>query len=401
MPIFDVRYQPKAHRILQRALNSNRLPHAYIFHGPEGVGKRTLAREFSRMLLCPQSRQIVPPPELAGSDDIKWKDACGACEDCRLTDAGTHPDMQVVTKEMNRYHPAAEVRARKAIDLGVDVVRHFIIDRVGDKPARARARTFIVMDSDQMSVAAQNALLKTLEEPPDAAFIILVTRSLDRHLPTTLSRCQPVPFVSLPGEFVEAQLRTHRPDLPAGPMRFLARYSNGRLGLALRHADTELYDVKVRLNQVVADMRKLGPTEFAKQVQEFASSLAERYVAEMVETGAIDKASEASAAEPARRGLAESMSLISCLYRDAMQVGCGRGNEVINSDQMDLVKALAGRIDIETAAAAIRHVYQTETDIANNANVPLALETLAIRLIRLENRAAGRQPPRAKQGNIQ
>jgi DNA polymerase III subunit delta' len=397
MSICDVRHQPRAHRILQRAMASRRLPHAYIFHGPEGVGKQTLATCFARLLLCPRPAQADPPAEVAGQDRIDWREACGTCEDCTLTLAGTHPDMQMVYKELNRYHPAPEVRARKAIDLSVDVVRHFIIDRVGDKPARGRARVFVVLEADQMSVAAQNALLKTLEEPPDAAFIILVTRSLDRLLPTTLSRCQPVPFGALPSDFVEARLQSLRPDLADGPRRFVARYCDGRLGVAVRMADADLFAIKASLNEALVGLAQIGPSGFAQHIQEAASSLAEKYVSERVASGMIDKASEASSAEPTRRGLLDSLALASCLYRDVIQVGCHRPDEVTNGDQVALVKTLADRLTPDRAAQAIREIYRAETDVSNNANVPLAMEALAIRLGRLERPAAGARPLSARQ----
>jgi len=368
-------------------MNSRRVPHAYVFHGPEGVGKKTLAMRFARLLLCAKPVPIVPPDELTGPEQIEWRDACGRCEECAMTAAGTHPDMHVVYKELNRYHPAPEVRARKAIDLGVDVVRHFIIERVGDRPARGRARVFVVLDGDQMSIAAQNALLKTIEEPPGTAFIILVSRSLERLLPTTQSRCQTVPFRALPTDFVAEQLRTLRPDLPPEPRHFLARYGDGRLGVALAQADAGLFEIKVRLNSIANTMGELGPIEFAVRVQQCAAALADRYVERMVESGLVDKSTEASTTEPTRRGLIESLAVLSWLYRDALRVACGRGDDVANLDQMDVVRSLSARVDLETAAEAIREIHRAGTNITNNANVALTLEALAIRLLRLERRA--------------
>jgi DNA polymerase-3 subunit delta' len=246
------------------------------------------------------------------------------------------------------------------------------------------------MQAEEMSIAAQNALLKTLEEPPESAFIILVTRSLDRLLPTTLSRCQPVPFGSLPDDFVEACLSDRHPDLPADHARFLSRYCGGRLGSAIRLAGAGLFEIKVNLNQTLADLRALGPTGFAAVAQEHASSLAETFIAELVEAGKIEKAGEAATTEPTRRGLRELLALASCLYRDVIQLGCGRPDQLINADQADLVGQMADRIDPERAAQAVRDIYRAETDIASNANVPLALETLAIRLLRHETRDASK-----------
>lgn len=363
-------------------MTSDRLPHAYIFHGPEGVGKHTLALEFARMLLCSSPASTRPDNEYADEADTSWRDACGACEDCRLITAGTHPDMQEVQKTLNRYHSDPTVRARKAIDLGVDVVRQFIIDRAGDRPARGRARVFVVLDADQMSTAAQNALLKTLEEPPGASFLVLISRSLDRLLPTTRSRCQPVPFVSLPRGFVADVLRERLPDLDDAQRRFLAEHSDGRLGVALRHAASGLLEIRPRLFETVAGLGAAGPSEFAKVIQDDAGRLADVFIQEMVDAGEIDRAAEASKTEPTRRGLMDVLALVSGLLRDAIQVHVGREDLVVNADQIRTVSRLAARLTAESAANAVRDVYKTETDIAANANVALALETLGIRLLR-------------------
>jgi DNA polymerase-3 subunit delta' len=387
--IFDVRHQNRAHRILQRALGSDRLTHACIFHGPQGVGKRTLAIRFAQLLLCERPRPVEPPAELADGGDMAWQDACGECEDCALCAAGTHPDLEMVYKELNRYHPAPEVRARKAIDLSVDVVRHFIIDRIHDRPSRGRRRVFVVRGAEEMSLAAQNALLKTLEEPPGAAFIILLTRSLDRLLPTTLSRCQHVPFLVLPREFVLEQLGRRRPDLSDAQLDFLAGYSGGRLGVALRQAEAGIFEARERLNRALVELPGLGPTGFAAAVQEDAAKLAEKIIEEMVETGMIDKAADAATTEPTRRGLMEMLAMASCLYRDALHVACGVGGGIVNGDQLDVVRRLAERMEPESITEALRAIYRTETDLAGNANVPLALESLAIRLLRLRSAVAG------------
>ena len=101
MSIFDVQHQPRAHRVLQRAIGCGRMPHAYIFHGPDGVGKDMLAGRLARLLLCPNRREVEPPSGLASEGDaITYHDACGACEDCTLTVAGTHPDIKLRWKAL-------------------------------------------------------------------------------------------------------------------------------------------------------------------------------------------------------------------------------------------------------------------------------------------------------------
>jgi DNA polymerase-3 subunit delta' len=217
----DVKHQATAQRMLQRAISSHRVPHAYVFHGPEGVGKEMLARGLARLLLCESPKRDAEPQASASAtaqvnqEHLLILDACGVCSECKLVAAGTHPDLHLIYRQLNREHPEPEVRKRKGLEIGVDVLRHFVIDKVGMKPSRGRAKVFLIREADVITPQAQNALLKTLEEPPGTTYLILLVTGLDHLLPTTLSRCQVVQFDALPYQFVRERLRAMRPDLPA------------------------------------------------------------------------------------------------------------------------------------------------------------------------------------------
>src|SRR5262245_60216846 len=155
MPLSDVQHQDDAMRRLQRGLRSQRTPHAYVFSGPPGVGKEMTATRFAAVLLCGNRREIP-----GGDRGEKRIDACGRCDDCVMMAAGTHPDFHRIYRRLNRMHPDRLVRGRKATELSVDVVRHFVIEQVGRSPARGRAKVYVILDADRMSISAQNALLK-------------------------------------------------------------------------------------------------------------------------------------------------------------------------------------------------------------------------------------------------
>jgi DNA polymerase III delta' subunit len=248
MSFLDLSHQGGAQRALQRAIARERMPHAYIFHGPEGVGKEAMATAVGQRLLCaaPIRRELAASDVAAfGMDDVL--DCCGRCEDCRLVAAGTHPDLHSIYRQLHRSHPDSNVRSRKGLELGVDVLRHFLIDRAGMTPARGRAKVFIVREAERMNAEAQNALLKTLEEPPGPSYIILLVTAIDRLLPTTLSRCQVVRFGTLPTQFVQERLRACRPELPPAEADWYARLAGGSIGQAIAFADQGLFAINERL----------------------------------------------------------------------------------------------------------------------------------------------------------
>jgi DNA polymerase-3 subunit delta' len=375
VPIFDVQYQERAQRILLRALDGERLPHAYIFHGPPGVGKRMLADRLAMRLLCPQRRPVEPPD---WADDafagIKCIDACGECPDCRTAMAGTHADLHVIHRGLREYLRDAEARRRKGLELGIDVIREFLIDAVGKRPMRGRAKVFIVEEAERLNPEAQNAMLKTLEEPPPTTFIILLTRAMDRLLPTVRSRAHPVPFRALPTEFVEGKLRELRPELPPQDVSYLARMAEGRLGVAVQYADDGIQQMKREVGEQVALLTPQTTEGFAKTLGEQAAAYAKR-IADRAEADSADT-------ETNRVGLRALLAALAAFYTDALRQRCSAAAPPVNVDQPRVVEAIVRRHSPRGLTNAIREIVNAESSIDRNANVQLVLESLAIRLAR-------------------
>ncbi len=360
--------------MVQRALRSGRMPHAYIFHGPEGVGKEMLAGRLARLLLCPDPREVDAPVWLAEGDaPAAMLDACCACEDCTLADAGTHPDVVRVYRELNKYHPDAEVRKRKAIDLSVDVVRHFLIDAAATRPGRGRAKVFVVPEAERMSTQAQNALLKTLEEPPEKTYLFLLTRSIDRLLDTTRSRCQPVPFQTLPVAFVAEQLRAQRDGVSEPVAAYLAKLSGGQLGPAVQACDDGHHEVKTALGDRLAKLGRGDSLSLSKELSDTGKKLAEK---------AKERHKEASDTEITRIGLRALLAMASEFYRDALREAVGASDGLTNADQGQVVAALARRGGAAGATEAIRQLAAAETHLNRNANVQLTMDALSVGLCR-------------------
>jgi len=204
-----VRGQDRAVALLARYLESGKVPPGLLFFGEEGIGKEKAADAFAAALLC---RARGPGG------------ACGACPDCRLLAAGSHPNLLRVVPE-NR-------------NILIDDIRR-LQEELALKAFSDRPRVALVVPADRMTVQAANALLKTLEEPPPATHLVLVSHRLSQLPPTIVSRCQKVPFSPLPAEVVAEILRglpgarAH----PADAIRAAAACAAGSPGRALEALD--------------------------------------------------------------------------------------------------------------------------------------------------------------------
>jgi len=190
----------RAIEVLQGAIRSKRIHHAWIFQGAQGVGKFTVASALAAVILDPTS-----VPNMAGVIE-----ADPASETRRLIGAGTHPDLHVVTKELARFSDDARVRGAKLMNIPLDVLRTRVLEPASLAPSVARgalaSKVFIIDEAELIDLNGQNALLKTLEEPAPGTVIILVTSQAERLLPTIRSRCQRVAFGPLSEEEMRAWL---------------------------------------------------------------------------------------------------------------------------------------------------------------------------------------------------
>jgi DNA polymerase-3 subunit delta' len=192
MPFSELKTQDRAVSSLRSALRRGAVHHAYLFAGPEGAGKGRAALLLAQAANC----EGGPDEQASGRDD-----PCGACGPCRKIERGVHPDVLVLRDERamtkaGRWEPKGGRTPSK--DIVVDQVRDVVDRRLALKRFEGRRRFVIVDPADAMNPQAQNALLKTLEEPPPDTTLVLVASSPDSLLPTIRSRCLRVPFAPLP-----------------------------------------------------------------------------------------------------------------------------------------------------------------------------------------------------------
>jgi DNA polymerase III delta' subunit len=375
LELSDIVGQEEAIALLEHQLSGGRPHHALLFAGPRGVGRRTTAMALAKTLLCekPGAPGSADGPALFGTEETGRPDviqACGACPECRMFDAGSHPDFQLVTKEHAAFHPDANVRSRTMQELGIDVIRHFLIAPAGRSANRGRGKVFVVLEAELMSTAAQNSLLKTLEEPPPGVTIILITSKPDRLLPTTLSRCCRVPFGYLPTEFVDEKLTAA--GVGEEEAGFWARFTEGSIGRALGLSEAGMYERKCKMIAQSADPDADG---FGDYLQKTMDALAETYVKDSKKDADSPTMAKTLAS---RRVAGDMLEILASFYRDAMATAVGADAPAIHADQPREIESVAGRFPASTLADIIEQLSHYERLIWRNVSPKTLWENVAI-----------------------
>ena len=231
---------------LQNALRTDSVSHAYILNGAKGSGRHMIARSFSAALLCEEREKTD-----------RWIEPCGRCHSCLQAQAGTNPDIKILERE-------------KENSIGVNDIRKMRTD-VWIRPYSAAHKVYIIPDAEKMTPAAQNALLKTLEEPPSYAVLLLLADGTDSFLPTIMSRCVTLPLRPVPEKDVETCLR-ERFEADEQHARLCARFSGGSIGRAALLLENEDFAaLRDRTITFMRDIAKKDAADIAAFAKEAAS----------------------------------------------------------------------------------------------------------------------------------
>jgi DNA polymerase-3 subunit delta' len=324
--------QDEALSALRSAYAADRLPHGLTFAGPVGVGKGTTAGVLAQLFLC---------------ENPKGDEACGKCESCRVFAAGNHPDFHVITKELIRYHD--KTGKSKGIDLSINVIRPELIEKAAMKSAMGRGKVFILEQAELMNPAAQNALLKTLEEPSGRTLIILLTDQPDLLLPTVRSRSRIVRFAALDGKTVVCELT--RRNIPADTAADAAKLARGSLGLALKWIEDGVIDPA---GQLLAQLDQILGGKPSNDLPGWFRKAADDYAAKQLERDALSSKEQAT-----REGLTLYLMIAAEHLRSRLAIDADEQLDGI----CDMIEAIA----------------QAEKYLDANVNVALALQQLSVK----------------------
>jgi DNA polymerase-3 subunit delta' len=333
---------------VQRALASASPPHAWLFIGPEGVGKTALARWLAQAMNCERTVEGAPGVGATGPSPLHDDVApCGECTQCERIGRGIHSD--VVTVSI----PPPEPNEPQHKDISVDQVRE--VERaVSLAPFEGRTRVVIIDPADAMSIGAQNAFLKTLEEPPpNAAFVLIATRE-DRLLETVRSRCRRVEFTLVPVGDIEAGLLARGVD--EAQARLLARLAGGRPQRALELAENPSRVEKRR--EVLAEARELGPMPMA-DLMDLSERLAGRF-------------------RENREAVLSRLDEWLSWWRDLVLVQSGAEEAAVNVDLLDALREDGGRYPAKDVVAFLQALATCRQRLEGNVQARIALDALMV-----------------------
>jgi len=306
---------------LVRSAADDRVPGAILLLGPPGIGKRAVAEALATRLVC------AAPVD---------GDACGACAQCTRVAAGTHPDVRIVVRDEERR------------DVRIEQVRE-LSRWLALQPLMATRKVAIVDDAHCLNEHGQNALLKTLEEPPGRSVLILVSSSAALLLPTVRSRCQLVRLDPLPAETVARVLVAR--GVAAERAAQLAALADGSPGRALAMEGEPETRARERVLEALSRLRELD----AKALSDLAQELSR---------GPLDAA------------LATAVGW----YRDVLDTALAANRPLRNPGAAPAVRAAAARLSPPALLRQLEAVCDTILDLEKNANRMLSFETMLLML---------------------
>lgn len=307
----------------QKAIETGKISHAYILAGEAGMGKKMLANAFALSLFCEE----------------KTGQPCMQCHSCKQVLSGNHPDLIYVTHE-------------KPASIGVDDVRKQINETISIRPYSSEYKVYIVDEAEKMTVQAQNALLKTIEEPPAYAVILLLTTNPFVFLPTILSRCVQLKLKPLPDYVVKQYLMEHC-DVSQSQAELYTAFARGNLGKAMKLAGSEefqmVYEDVLRL---LRNIRNMDISELLDAIKRLKEENLDVY---------------------------DCLDFMQMWYRDALMFKVTKdANLLIFKDEYSIMNELSQKIGYDGFENILDAIDKARVRLDANVNMELAMELMLL-----------------------
>ena len=306
---------------IRSAVQEDKVSHAYILNGEKGAGKKMLANLFATTLLC----------EKAGPDP------CNECHSCRQAESGNHPDIIRVTHE-------------KPNTISVDDIREQVNNTILIKPYQGPYKIYIIPQADMMSVQAQNALLKTIEEPPEYAVIMLLTENADTLLPTIASRCVMLKLRNIKDTHIKKYLMETM-EVPDYKADMCTAFAQGNMGRAILLANSEYFnEIREEAVQLLKYIQEMEPSEIVEAVKRITTYKLE---------------------------INDYLDIIMVWYRDVLLYKATKDmDKVVFKDQIKYIKEQARKSSYEGIELILESLEKAKTRLKANVNFELAMELL-------------------------
>lgn len=322
---------------LRRSLQKQRGAHAYLFAGPSNIGKSLLALRLGQALLCERD----------------GPDPCLSCRACKRAANGNHPDLRAIS--LATQAAAEKADAAKSKELKIATVREWQRD-IDLRPFEAARRVFILDDAQALNESAANAMLKTLEEPPSYAVLILIAQGSGDLLPTIVSRCRMLRLRPLARELVARALE-QRYNITSDDAALIAAWSGGRVGWAM--AATENPDLLEQQQQRLDVLVQLGTVSRVERMR-WAEERAKEY-------------------RGGEHALAlEWLRLWQSWWRDVLLLRSGNQSAITHLDRQPELEELARAVTLEQAQRFLQRLDAVRTQLADNVNPQLAFENVTL-----------------------
>ncbi len=310
-------------RYIQNAVEGNQVSHAYILNGPKGSGKKLLAQLFAQTLEC----------EEHGAD------ACNKCHSCIQAESGNHPDIIWVTHEKPSVISVDEIRAQ--VNATVDI-----------KPYQGPYKIYIINDANLMNAQAQNALLKTIEEPPEYVVIMLLTDNAETFLPTITSRCVMLKLRYIKDKLISKYLM-EKLEIPDYKADVCTAFAQGNLGRAIMLAESEHFnEIREAAIKLLTNIHEMEISEISKEVKAITEYKLE---------------------------ISDYLDVIMIWYRDILMYKATREvDRVVFKDQISSIKEEARKTSYEGIESILKALETAKSRLAANVNFELTMELLFI-----------------------